>query len=61
VNAELHSTQPDGYEAWGAAAPRTPGIQIGHNRWIAWGITAALCDDVEIYREKFIRSRRFLD
>src|SRR4030095_2131937 len=28
------------------------GIQLGHNRWIAWGATAALCDDVEIYRER---------
>jgi acyl-homoserine lactone acylase PvdQ len=25
---------------------------LGHNRWIAWGATAALCDDVEIYRER---------
>jgi penicillin amidase len=27
-------------------------IQLGHNRHIAWGITAAVCDDVEIYRER---------
>ncbi len=32
-----------------------PCVQIGHNRFIAWGITAALCDDVEIYREKLHR------
>jgi penicillin amidase len=52
LKSESAPCQPDGYEAWGASAPGTPCIQIGHNRWIAWGITAALCDDVEIYREK---------
>jgi penicillin amidase len=46
---------PDGtepLEVWGSSIPGTPGIQLGHNRMIAWGITAAVCDDVEIYREK---------
>jgi penicillin amidase len=47
--------QSDGYEVWGASIPGCPGIQIGHNRWIAWGITAAVCDDVEIYREQVHR------
>jgi len=32
-----------------------PFIQVGHNRHVAWGITAALCDDAEIYREKVHR------
>jgi penicillin amidase len=45
-------TQPDIYEASGASIPGMPGILLGHNRSIAWGITAAVCDDVEIYREK---------
>jgi penicillin amidase len=44
-----------GYEVWGASVPGCPGVQTGHNRWIAWGVTAALCDDVEIYREKIHR------
>ena len=52
LKAEPHPSQLDGYEAWGASIPGSPYIQIGHNRCIAWGITAALCDDVEIYREK---------
>ena len=52
LKAEPHPSQPDGYEVWGASIPGSPCIQVGHNRWIAWGITAALCDDVEIYREK---------
>lgn len=43
------------YEAWGASIPGLPFIQIGSNRWIAWGVTAAVCDDVEIYREKLHR------
>ena len=52
LKAQPQATQPDGYEAWGASIPGFPCIQVGHNRWIAWGITAALCDDVELYREK---------
>jgi penicillin amidase len=43
------------YEVWGASIPGIPGIQIGHNRWIAWGVTAAVCDDLELYREKIHR------
>jgi penicillin G amidase len=52
LKAEPEPNQPDGFEALGASIPGSPCITIGHNRWIAWGITAALCDDVEIYREK---------
>lgn len=43
------------YEVWGASIPGCPLIQIGRNRAIAWGITAAVCDDVEIYRERVHR------
>jgi penicillin amidase len=49
------SSETEGYEVWGATLPGCPGVQVGHNRWIAWGITAALCDDVELYREKIHR------
>jgi penicillin amidase len=52
LKAEPSAIQPDGYEVCGASIPGTPCIHIGHNRSIAWGITAALCDDVELYREK---------
>lgn len=45
----------DSLETWGASIPGLPGIQLGQNRDIAWGITAALCDDVELYREKIHR------
>ena len=62
LRAAPDSTQPAGYEVWGASIPGAPCVQIGHNRWIAWGITAALCDDVEIYREKIhpLESNRYL-
>jgi penicillin amidase len=52
LRAEKSPASADGYEVWGASIPGIPCVQIGHNRFIAWGITAALCDDVEIYREK---------
>ena len=57
----MHLRSEDGsdrnahYEAWGATIPGCPLVQIGHNRSIAWGITAAVCDDVEIYRDKLHR------
>jgi len=47
--------QPNRYEAWGASMPGLPCIQLGQNRSIAWGVTAALCDDVELYRERIHR------
>ena len=52
LRAEPNPTQPDGYEVWGATTPGIPCAQLGHNRSIAWGVTAALCDDAELYREK---------
>jgi penicillin amidase len=52
LKADATPGRSDGYEVWGASIAGTPGIQLGHNRWIAWGATAALCDDVEIYRER---------
>jgi penicillin G amidase len=52
LKAETSMTQPDGYEVWGASIPGSPCVQLGHNRWISWGVTAALCDDVELFTEK---------
>jgi len=52
LKEEMSAAKPDGYEVWGASIPGIPYIQLGQNRWIAWGMTAAVCDDVEIYREK---------
>ncbi|MBM4299711.1 MAG: penicillin acylase family protein, partial [Deltaproteobacteria bacterium] len=55
LKAEANGADPEGYEVWGASIPGIPCIHLGHNRWIAWGVTAAVCDDVEIYREKLHR------
>ena len=41
LKAETSTTQPDGYEVWGASIPGSPCVQLGHNRWISWGVTAA--------------------
>ncbi len=55
LKAESDAARTDGYEVWGASIPGIPCIHLGHNRWVAWGVTAAVCDDVEIYREKLHR------
>ena len=55
LKSEAPSANHPGYEVCGASIPGCPLIQIGHNRSIAWGITAAVCDDVEIYRERLHR------
>ncbi|HEY1231846.1 MAG TPA: penicillin acylase family protein [Candidatus Binatia bacterium] len=55
LRAETNLPRANIYEAWGASIPGVPFIQVGHNRHVAWGITAALCDDAEIYREKVHR------
>ena len=52
LKADTSTTRPDGYEVWGASIPGSPCVQLGHNRWISWGVTAAICDDVELYTEK---------
>lgn len=43
--------EASGYKVWGASIPGLPYVHLGHNSQIAWGVTAALCDDVELYRE----------
>jgi penicillin amidase len=52
LKSETDAAEQNDYEVWGASIPGIPYIQLGHNRRIAWGMTAAVCDDVEIYREK---------
>jgi penicillin amidase len=37
----------------GASFPGTPGIIIGHNQHIAWGVTNAISDVQDLYIEKF--------
>ena len=55
LRSEEDSKRNNYYEVWGATIPGCPLVQIGHNRSIAWGITAAVCDDIEIYRERLHR------
>ena len=52
LKASHPSNEADDFEVWGSSIPGSPYIQIGHNRWIAWGVTAAVCDDADLYREK---------
>jgi len=52
LKAMSSSRGPEGFEVWGASIPGSPCVHLGHNRWIAWGVTAALCDDADLYREK---------
>jgi penicillin amidase len=55
LSAPATQAQTEGYEVWGGTLAGCPGVQLGHNRHIAWGLTAALCDDVELYRENVHR------
>ena len=38
--------------AGGASLPGSPFVYIGHNRHMAWGFVAALCDDGDLFRER---------
>ena len=41
------------YSVVGASLPGTPGVVIGHNKEIAWSVTAALTDVQDLYVERF--------
>ncbi len=49
---ETHLDAP-GYHATGVSLAGLPGILIGHNEHIAWGITAALIDTQDLFLEQF--------
>ncbi len=48
---EVHLSSP-GYEVSGATLPGIPGVMLGHNQHIAWGMTAALCDAQDLFVER---------
>ncbi|HXG37073.1 MAG TPA: penicillin acylase family protein, partial [Dehalococcoidia bacterium] len=48
---EMHLESPDARAA-GAGIPGIPGVIIGHNERIAWGITAALADGDDLFVER---------
>ena len=50
VAADSGSTRP--FEATGVSLPGSPLVYVGHNRDMAWGFVAALCDDGDLYRER---------
>ncbi len=48
---ECHLTAP-GVNAAGATIPGVPGVAIGHNDHVAWGITASMLVQTELYVEE---------
>jgi len=53
--------QAPGLDVSGVALPGTPGVIVGHNQRIAWGITNLQFDIQDLYIEKFDeRSGRYL-
>lgn len=48
------------YQGAGASLPGLPGMVIGRNRHIAWGITAAMLDDADLYREVLLDNNHYL-
>lgn len=62
-----HLTTDDGLDVAGLTLPGVPGIAIGHNGRIAWGITMAQVDDADLFRETidagskaYLREGRFV-
>ena len=49
---ECHLVAGD-LDVTGVSFPGTPGVVIGHNRHIAWGLTNAISDVQDLYVEKF--------
>jgi penicillin amidase len=41
------------YMVTGATLPGMPGVSIGHNQHIAWGVTSAMTDVQDLYIERF--------
>jgi penicillin amidase len=49
---EAHLAAGGDLNVAGATAPGAPGVLIGHNRQIAWGITASMIDAQDLYVER---------
>ena len=52
----VHLATPD-LRVAGVTAPGVPGVVIGHNRWIAWGMTNLSADTQDVYIETFDPAR----
>lgn len=46
------------YDVMGVTFPGVPGVVIGHNRAIAWGLTNGMVDDADFYIENAMRQMR---
>jgi penicillin G amidase len=49
---EVHLVGGGDLQVAGASAPGTPGVLIGHNRHIAWGLTSSMADVQDLYVER---------
>jgi penicillin G amidase len=49
---EAHLTAAGELNVAGGSVPGAPGILIGHNRHIAWGLTATMADAADLYVER---------
>ncbi|GAC1314048.1 MAG: penicillin acylase family protein [Chloroflexota bacterium] len=49
---EAHLAAGGDLNVAGATAPGAPGVLIGHNRHIAWGLTASMADTQDLYVER---------
>src|SRR5580658_3593908 len=57
----MTALEAPGLDASGVALPGTPGVMVGHNRRIAWGITNLGFDAQDLYIEQFDeRTGRYL-
>jgi penicillin amidase len=52
--------QAPGLDVSGVSLPGVPGVVVGHNQRIAWGITNLQFDVQDLYREKFDDSGKYL-
>ena len=50
LSAAAAGSEPP-FDVWGGTIPGMPCVHVGRNRRVAWGVTAALCDDADLYRE----------
>ncbi len=55
---EIHLKAPE-IDCYGVSMPGLPGIVIGHNRFIAWGLTNLMVDDLDFYIERIDSTRYF--
>lgn len=49
---EVHLVCPPAINAAGFAIPGLPGLPVGHNPEVAWGVTNVMLDDVDFYIQK---------